>query len=243
VAAALTAVRERVRAACVAAGRDPAEVDLLAVTKTFPAADVAILADLGLTEFGENRDAEAVGKVAELAAARPDLPARWQMVGRLQRNKARSVARWASQVQSLDSERLAVALDRATEHALAEGERAEPLDVLIQVRLDDDPGRGGCPVDDVPRLSELVATSPALRLRGVMAVAPLNQSPAPAFEQLSIVANRLRGDHPEAIVVSAGMSGDLEVAIGWGSTCVRVGTALLGTRQLASQAVAEEGPP
>lgn len=241
IAAGLAAVRTRLANACAAAGRDPAEVMLLPVTKNFPASDAAILADLGLTQFGENRDQEAAGKVAEFRRLRPDAAVRWHMIGRLQRNKARSVVGWAAVVQSVDSERLADALDRAAATALDRGERTAPLDVLVQASLDDDPARGGCPLAELPRLADHIAATGQLRLRGVMAVAPLDVAAEPYFERLAIVANRLRADHAEAIMVSAGMSGDLEAAIGWGSTCVRVGTALLGTRQLASQARPDGG--
>src|SRR5262249_51465342 len=117
-AAGLAAVRERIAAACAAAHRDPAEVRLLAITKTVPASDVALLTDLGLTGFGENRDGEAAAKAAELAQLRPDVPVRWSMVGRLQRNKARSVVDWAAEVQSVDSGRLADALRHAAQRSL-----------------------------------------------------------------------------------------------------------------------------
>ncbi|HWC83721.1 MAG TPA: YggS family pyridoxal phosphate-dependent enzyme [Pseudonocardiaceae bacterium] len=243
IAANLAAVRDRIARACAAADRDPAEVSLLAVTKTFPASDVALLSDLGLTEFAENRDPEAVGKIPEFDRLRPDAGARWQMVGRLQRNKARSVVRWADTVQSVDSERLADALARAAATALDKRERSEPLGVLIQASLDGDPARGGVPLPELPSLANRIASEASLELRGVMAVAPLGQPPEPYFERLADAADRLRTDHQGAIVMSAGMSGDLEAAIGWGSTCVRVGTALLGTRELASQASVEEGQP
>ncbi|MEV0681349.1 YggS family pyridoxal phosphate-dependent enzyme [Actinosynnema sp. NPDC050436] len=225
-AANLADVRGRIDRACAAAGRDSAEVTLLAVTKTFPAADVALLADLGLTEFAENRDQEAGAKVAEFAALRPGAAVRWHMVGSLQRNKARSVVGWADQVDSVDSERLADALARAS------GEH--PLDVLIQVSVDGDPKRGGHPLPDLPRLADHVARKGELVLRGVMTVAPLGMSPQQAFDALHGAVTRLRDDHPDANVISAGMSGDLEDAISCGSTCVRVGTALLGSRRLAS---------
>ncbi|WP_433263718.1 YggS family pyridoxal phosphate-dependent enzyme [Actinosynnema sp. CS-041913] len=224
-AANLAEVRQRIERACDAVGRDSAEVTLLAVTKTFPAADVALLSDLGLTEFAENRDQEAGAKVAEFGALRPDASARWHMVGSLQRNKARSVVGWADQVDSVDSERLVDALARAAGRA---------LDVLIQVSIDGDPQRGGCPLPDVPRLAEYVARKDELVLRGVMTVAPLGMSPVQAFDALQGAVTRLRDDHPTANVISAGMSGDLEDAIACGSTCVRVGTALLGSRRLAS---------
>jgi pyridoxal phosphate enzyme (YggS family) len=228
-AAALEQVEARVRGACEAAGRARDEVRLLAVTKTFPASDSALLADLGLTDLAENRDQEAGAKAAEVAQLRPDAAIRWHMVGRLQRNKARSVVRWADEVQSVDSIRLAGALDKAV---LAEGRPR--LDVLVQASLDGDPGRGGCPLPELDELAAYIARAGGLRLRGVMAVAPLGADPAPAFERLAQAAERLRRNHPGATELSAGMSGDLEQAIRHGSTCVRVGTALLGGRGLAS---------
>ncbi|MET1071892.1 MAG: YggS family pyridoxal phosphate-dependent enzyme [Umezawaea sp.] len=224
----LREVRERVEAACGAAGRAPGDVELLAVTKTFPASDVALLSDLGLVAFAENRDQEASAKVLEFAELRPEASARWHMVGNVQRNKARSVVSWADRMDTVDSVRLADALAKAA------GGRGGPLEVLIQVSIDGDPARGGCPVSDVAGLAEHVARSSELDLRGVMAVAPLGMNPSDAFSVLEAVVSRLRRDHPAATVVSAGMSGDLEDAIARGSTCVRVGTALLGGRRLAS---------
>ncbi|RZQ63216.1 YggS family pyridoxal phosphate-dependent enzyme [Amycolatopsis suaedae] len=232
--AALAEVRARVDAACVAAGRAPAEVRLLAVTKTFPASDAALLTDLGMTDLAENRDQEASAKHAELAGLRPDSGVRWHMVGRLQRNKARSVVRWADEVQSVDSVRLADALARATRTAVDAGERVGPLDVLVQVSLDADPARGGCPLTQLGELADHIARSGDLRLRGLMAVAPLDAEPGAAFQRLAEASENLRKDHPGAVELSAGMSGDLEQAIAHGSTCVRVGTALLGRRGLAS---------
>jgi uncharacterized pyridoxal phosphate-containing UPF0001 family protein len=159
------------------------------------------------------------------------------MVGRLQRNKARSVAGWAHEVQSVDSSRLADALDVAVRAAVEHGTRpdlVDGLDVLIQASIDDDPARGGYPLSDLARLGDHVAHTGNLRLRGVMAVAPLGMPPGQAFAALARAADRLRADHPAADQVSAGMSGDLAEAIACGSTCVRVGTALLGGRTLAS---------
>jgi PLP dependent protein len=233
-AAALTAVRERIAVACAAAGRAPEEVELVAITKTFPATDAALLTDLGMLDLGENREQEAAAKVAELRELRPDAAVRWHMVGRLQRNKARSVARWAAEIQSVDSVRLAHALDRAAGAAREAGERTEPLDVLIQASIDGDPARGGCPLDALGELADEVAGSGELRLRGLMAVAPLGMDAGEAFATLAAAADRLRHDHPNATALSAGMTNDLEIAITHGSTCVRVGTALLGTRELAS---------
>lgn len=238
-AEALRRVRVRIDEACAAAGRHPSSVRMLAVTKTFPATDVAHLIDLGLTEFAENRDQEASTKTAELAGLCPIRTVRWHMVGTVQRNKARSIVRWAAEVQSVDSLRLADALARASDAAIGDGGRAVPLDVLLQVSLDGDPNRGGCAIPRVPELAERVTHSSGLRFRGLMAIAPLDIEPEKAFAQLAEVAGHLRGDHPDAAELSAGMSDDLESAIAHGSTCVRVGTALLGRRKLTSP---DEGP-
>ncbi|WSE34360.1 YggS family pyridoxal phosphate-dependent enzyme [Amycolatopsis rhabdoformis] len=227
-AASLAAMEDRIAAACAAAGRARDEVRLLGVTKTFPASDAALLVDLGLENLAENRDQEAGPKAEEVPGAR------WHMVGSLQRNKARSVVRWAAEVQSVDSARLADALGRATGSAREAGERADPLDVLIQVSLDGDPARGGTPISEVAALADHITHVGELRLRGVMAVAPREEEPGRAFALLAQVSEQLREDHPNAAEVSAGMSHDLEQAITHGSTCVRVGTALLGGRGLAS---------
>ncbi|PPK67543.1 YggS family pyridoxal phosphate-dependent enzyme [Actinokineospora auranticolor] len=234
IAANLAEVRARVDAACARAGRDPAGVRLLAVTKTFPAADAAALLDLGVRDLAENREQEAGPKTDEVAALRPGAAPRWHMVGSLQRNKARAVVRWAAEVQSVDSDRLAEALGRAAANAIAAGERTAPLDVLLQASIDGDPARGGCPLDGLPELAERVIRSSDLRLRGIMAVAPLGTEPRAAFARLADAAGRLRAEFPSAVELSCGMSNDLEDAIEYGSTCVRVGTALLGGRGLAS---------
>jgi PLP dependent protein len=234
----LAAVRARIAAACEAAGREPADVELIAVTKTAPASDVATLLDLGLTAFGENRAQEAGAKVAEVAALRPglvgDAAPRWYFVGGLQRNKARVVAAWAHRVESVDSVRLADALEAAAARLLVDGRRAGPLPVLLQYSVDGDPARGGVPADGLDALADHVATCPALRLEGLMTVAPLGADPDAAFADVEAAAARLRSAHPAATVLSAGMSGDLEAAIRHGSGVVRVGTALVGPRPLAS---------
>ena len=192
---------------------------LVAVTKTFPVPDVRRLLALGVTDIGENRDQEARVK----AAAVPE--ARWHFVGRLQRNKCRSVASYAALVHSVDRAELVTALDAGVGRA-----GRAPLDVLIQVSVDADPGRGGTLPADVPRLAAAVAAAAGLRLTGVMAVAPFGADPLPAFAALAEVAADLRRDHPGATIVSAGMSGDLEAALRCGATHVRIGTALLGGR-------------
>jgi pyridoxal phosphate enzyme (YggS family) len=221
-AANLESVRERVAGACRAVGRDPAEVTIVAVSKTWPAADVLRLHALGQRDFGENKDQEARAKAAALAAA--GAPVRWHFVGRLQRNKCASVARYADVVHSVDRAELVDALAAGAARA------GRVLDVLVQVSLDSAPGRGGALAADVGPLADRVAAAASLRIAGVMAVAPLGVDPDPAFAGLADVAAAVRRTHPEATTVSAGMTGDLEAALAHGSTCVRVGTALFGNR-------------
>jgi pyridoxal phosphate enzyme (YggS family) len=231
----LTAVRERIAAACVAAGRSPDDVTLMAVTKTVPAADVALLLDLGVRTLGENRVQEASAKVDEVAKLRPDAEPLWHMVGGLQRNKASDVVRWAHRVESVDSERLVDALDRAVQREQETGGRVDPLPVLLQFSVDGDPGRGGVPRNGLLRLAEHVATCAGLHLEGLMAVAPLGADPDGAFSEVASAAALLRSEFPQATALSAGMSGDLEAAIRHGSVVVRVGTALVGERPLTSR--------
>jgi PLP dependent protein len=231
----LVALRERITDACVAAGRDPASVELLAVTKTVPASDVATLLDLGLTAFGENRVQEAEAKVAAVAALRPDAHPRWHLVGSLQRKKARSVARWADRVESVDSTRLADALDAAVRRDQETGGRTDRLPILLQYSVDGDPLRGGVPRAGLLRLAEHVASCAGLQLAGLMAVAPLGADPDASFVDVAAAASELRDRFPQATVLSAGMSGDLEAAIRHGSGLVRVGTALVGDRPLTSR--------
>ena len=218
IAANLGRVRERIDAAARAAGREPGELTLVGITKTFPVEDAAVLLELGVRDLGESRDQEARVKARELPAAR------WHFVGRLQRNKARSVAAYAALVHTVDRPELVDAL-------AAGGERADrdPLDVLVQVSLDGDPDRGGALPADVPALAEAAAAA-GLVPRGVMAVAPMDADPDRAFAALWEAAERLRADHPGATAVSAGMSGDLEAAVRHGATHLRIGTALLGRR-------------
>jgi hypothetical protein len=229
IVAAVGAVRARVAAACDAAGRDPQEVTLVAVTKTYPVADVVTLARLGVLDIGENKDQEARAKIAALddvpATEQLREPLRWHMVGQLQTNKARNVVRWASAVHSLDRPKLATALaDAARQH------RGEPLEVFLQVSLDGDTSRGGVVEADLLSLADIVVERAELRLRGLMAVAPIGARPDDAFAFLAELSARVRRRHPGAAALSAGMSGDLDAAIRHGSTHVRVGTALLGRR-------------
>lgn len=221
VAANLDAVRRRITAACDEAGRDD-DVALVVVTKFFPASDVRILADLGVTDVGENRHQEAEAKAAECA----DLGLRWHFIGGLQSNKAAAVAAYADVVESVDRAKLVGPLSRGAQAREAE------IDVLLQVSLDP-PGadhRSGVDPADLPDLADRVLGADLLRLRGLMAVAPLGEQPAAAFARLAEVREAFVRDHPGATVLSAGMSGDLEAAITCGATHVRVGSAVLGPR-------------
>ena len=219
-AARLADVRRRIAKACAAAGRDPGDITLIAVTKTRPASDVRLLSELGLSDVGENRDAEAAPKAAQCA----DLNLTWHFIGQLQTNKAASVVRYAHVVHSVDRLRLIRALGRAARRA----ERV--IDGLIEVSLDGDPGRGGAPAGEVPALAEALEAEPGLVLGGVMAIAPLGMAPADAFARLLDSAAAVRAVRPSATVISAGMSGDLEAAVEAGATHLRIGTALLGDR-------------
>jgi PLP dependent protein len=234
---ALTAVRERLAKAADAAGRDNDEIELLPITKFFPATDVLILTHLGCDAFGESREQEAAAKSAECNSAEPHSPIRWHMVGRIQRNKARSIANWAYAAHSVDSAKLIAALDRASSGALAEGGRPEPLRVYIQVSLDGDIARGGVDIareDQVDELCALVQAAPGLRFVGLMGIPPLGADPEPAFARLQAEHQRVQAYYQQRLGLSAGMSSDLEVAVKHGSTCVRVGTAVMGQRPLTS---------
>lgn len=223
----LAHVRERIDSACVAAGRAPGDVGLVVVTKFFPETDVRLLAELGVSDVGENREQEARVKSAACAG----LGLRWHFIGNLQSNKAAAVAGHADVVESVDRSKLLGGLSRGAH------ERGHELECLVQVDLDDSPaparggaGRGGAQPADVLALAEGVASTDGLVLRGLMAVAPLGRSPAPAFARLAELSERLRQAHPGADRISAGMSGDLEEAVAAGATHVRVGSAILGTR-------------
>lgn len=219
----LATVRQRIAAACGSSGRSPEEVTLTVVTKFFPPSDVRLLAELGVTDVGENRHQEAEAKARECA----DLGLRWHFVGGLQSNKAAAVAGYADVVESVDRGKLLTGLSKG---AL---ERGAVVDCLVQVSLDppgSGAGRAGAAPEAVPELAARVGDTEGLRLRGVMAVAPLGEDPAEAFARLAEVASEVRRIDPSATWVSAGMSGDLEQAISAGATHVRIGSAVLGSR-------------
>ncbi|MEU0243535.1 YggS family pyridoxal phosphate-dependent enzyme [Streptomyces sp. NPDC006235] len=227
-AANLAKVERRIAGACAAAGRGRDEVTLIVVTKTYPATDVRILAELGVRHVAENRDQDAAPK----AAACMDLPLTWHFVGQLQTNKVRSVVGYADFVQSVDRSKLVTALSKEAVRAGRE------LGCLIQVALDAGESargeRGGVAPAGIEELADLIARSPGLRLGGLMTVAPLTGEYAgreqAAFGRLMDLSTDLRRSHPAATMVSAGMSADLEQAVAAGATHVRVGSAVLGVR-------------
>ena len=223
ISARLRQVRERISAACPSAGRSADEVTLVAVTKTYPVSDIRLLTELGVTDIGENRDQEAAPKAAECAAL--GLPVTWHFVGQLQTNKCRSVASYADVIHSVDRLRLVSALGR---RARANG---RVITCLVQVSIDGAPERGGAFGDQIPLIADALAGEDGLILGGVMAVAPQDMAADAAFGKLREVAEEMSCRHPAAVMISAGMSGDLEEAIGAGATHVRVGTALLGGRR------------
>ncbi|SMF30720.1 YggS family pyridoxal phosphate-dependent enzyme [Streptomyces sp. Amel2xC10] len=224
----LAKVEERIARACEAAGRPRDEVTLIVVTKTYPASDVRILADLGVRHVAENKDQDAAPKAAECS----DLSLQWHFVGQLQTNKVRSVVGYADFVQSVDRSRLVTALSKEAARAGRE------IGCLVQVALDagDEARgeRGGVAPGGIAELADRVAGAPGLRLAGLMTVAPLTGEYAgrqrAAFERLMDLSTDLRRAHPAANMVSAGMSADLEEAVAAGATHVRVGTAVLGVR-------------
>lgn len=223
----LGAVQRRIESAVEASGRRGQPPTLIVVTKFHPAADIRRLAALGVHDVGENRDQEASSKAAELAG----LGLNWHFVGQLQSKKAKSVAKYAHAIHSVDRLALVDGLERAI---VAEQERTGrgALECFIQVSLDDDAGahRGGAAPAEVPFLAERLAAAVGLELAGVMAVAPLGASPEAAFEKLAAISATLVTEHPHATAISAGMSQDLEAAIRFGATHLRIGSDILGTR-------------
>ncbi len=217
------AVRQRIRTACERAGRDPGSVELLAVTKFFPPEAVAYAARFGLRAVGENR-------VQEAAEKRPLSPPgiAWELIGHLQSNKARLAASLFDRIQSADSEKLLTLLDRAA------GELGRKLPVLLQVNSGRDPAKSGVEPDGAEALLAHALSLGSIRVDGLMAIAPLSDDPEVArrtFASLREIRDRLASGTGTALsVLSMGMSGDLEAAVAEGSTVVRVGSALFGSR-------------
>ncbi|MCF8552631.1 MAG: YggS family pyridoxal phosphate-dependent enzyme [Candidatus Planktophila sp.] len=190
------------------------EVTLIAVTKTFPTSDAQILHDLGVRDFGENRDAEGVEKSAII-------PATWHFQGQIQSNKLKSITSWATVIHSLDDPRHFEIIEKVAPH---------PLQIFLQVSLDGAHHRGGAGLEDLYALAALVEKSASHTLAGLMSVPPLGLAPNDAFAQLSLIHTAFMGQFPEAKSLSAGMSGDYEAAISHGATHVRIGSSILGSR-------------
>ena len=211
----LDSIRARIGAAAQGSGRGSDEVTLIVVTKTFPASDVQILYDLGVRDFGENRDQEASVKSLEL----PD-DCRWHFQGQIQSNKLKSIAEWADVLHSIDD----ISHARKLNSVVAE------KDVFVQVSLDNLPNRGGVLPNLLPDFLEEISALANLNLRGLMAVAPLGEEPARAFSRLKELSDQVVRVHPKAHEISAGMSNDFEAAIAQGATHIRIGSQILGVR-------------
>ncbi len=190
------------------------EVTLIAVTKTFPVSDAQILHDLGVSNFGENRDAEGAEKAAIVTGT-------WHFQGQIQSNKLKSITSWASVIHSLDDPRHFEIIERVAPH---------PLTIFLQVSLDGAHHRGGAGLEELYSLAELVEKSPTHTLAGLMSVPPLGVEPDLAFSQLAVIHNDFMKRFPAATKLSAGMSGDYQSAISHGATHVRVGSSILGSR-------------
>lgn len=189
-------------------------VTLIAVTKTFPVSDAQILKTLGVEDFGENRDAEGAEKSQSVEG-------RWHFQGQIQSNKLKSITSWASVIHSIDELRHFEMIEKVATH---------PLTIFIQVSLDGAHHRGGAGVDQLYQLAEKVSASPTHTLAGLMSVPPVGVDPNEAYSQLAVIRNEFMKRFPSATALSAGMSGDYEVAISHGATHVRVGSSILGSR-------------
>lgn len=224
----LRAGLERTRAEIrrLAATYDRPVPKLLPVTKFHPAEDIALLGELGIADVAENREQEARAK----AEALPEI--RFHMIGQIQTKKANHVARWAHSVHSLDSEKLARALDRGVALAQERGQREDTLPAYIQVSADGDTARGGCPLEDVPALVDVVEELENVQLQGFMVVPPLESEPAEVFARVRALTDEVAAKLGRALKMSAGMSADLEAAIASGTDIVRVGTGIMGARPL-----------
>jgi pyridoxal phosphate enzyme (YggS family) len=209
----LQEVKERINLAAQSINRDPAEIELIVVTKTFPISDIEILRDLGELNFGENRDQEAGPKAQAI-------PATWHFQGQIQSNKIKSICEWADVIHSISSEK----------EILKFAQSARKHQLFLQVSLDGQAGRGGASRSDLAQLADLVNESNNLELLGLMAVAPLGTEPEKAFADLAQINQGFKSQFPNSKYLSAGMSGDFEAAIKFGATHIRVGSSILGSR-------------
>ena len=190
------------------------DVTLIVVTKTYPVTDVEILHELGIRNFGENRSEEGSEKSALVDAI-------WHFQGGIQSRKLRDIASWADVIHSLDNAGHISKLTLAAE---------KPIDVFLQLSLDGDPSRGGAIESDLPALADQVMAATNLNLLGLMCVPPVAALPQNAFTEISTIHRRFIGQYPGATSLSAGMSGDFEIAMDCGATHIRVGSSILGSR-------------
>jgi pyridoxal phosphate enzyme (YggS family) len=218
----LEKINIRIAEACSSSKRNISEITLIAVTKTYPAPDVDLLKQLGIENVGENKDQEAAGKISQVKEKFS-----WHFIGQLQSNKAKSVVTYAELIHSVDRLSLAKELQKSAS-AIAKKQK-----VLIQVDLDQsgpDPSRGGVWPADLAALAQFISQSENLELAGLMSVAPLGENPSEAFQRLAQIRSDFLKNYPKAVILSAGMSDDLEAAIEHGATHLRIGSALLGER-------------
>lgn len=220
----LTEAQQRISAAASGCGRQADDINLIVVTKNHPTQLVFDLLELGVRDFGENRDQEAAPKAAEVRA-NSTIEHRWHFIGQLQSNKVKSVVNYASSVHSLDRQSLLDSLGKATV------EREQPLDVFIQLNLTDDEDRGGIQPSNLLSFAENVLMHPGLNLVGVMGVAALDNNLDRDFGAIRSASESLKTLKPDAALISAGMSEDFETAIAYGATHLRIGSAITGKRQ------------
>jgi len=214
---------EKVASAAAARSKSTSDITLVVVTKNHPPQLVFDLIDLGARDFGENRDQEAAPKAKEVLSVSTE-SMRWHFIGQLQTNKVRSVLDYADLIHSLDRESLLVELQKRTVGW------AKPLGVFIQVNLTEDPARGGVGVKDLEAFASKVVSSEGLKLEGLMGVGGLDKDPEIEFERLANLSSQLQRLAPEAKGLSMGMSSDFEVAIVYGATHLRIGSAITGKR-------------
>ena len=207
-------VRERISKAATHSGREVSELTLIAVTKNFPVSDIEILMKLGISNFGENRDSEAVSKAAAVKGT-------WHFQGQIQSNKLKSICSWSQVIHSLDDLRHFKMIEKYATH---------PLQIFLQVNLDGAKNRGGAEIQELFVLAQAIEANSLHNLAGLMAVAPLRGNPNMVFSRLRQMHSNFLKDFPEATALSAGMSGDFEEAISHGATHLRIGSQILGSR-------------
>ena len=217
IAHALKSVEDRIAAAATKAGRARNEITLIAVTKTYPASDVEILRNLGVQNFGENRNEEGVAKSALVSGT-------WHFQGQVQSRKLRDIASWATYIHSLDS------ADHIEKLSRIATEIGKEISIFLQLSLDGAPGRGGVVASELRALADSVANLPQIKLVGLMCVPPVELEHERAFSEIADIHQGFLANFPRANFLSAGMSSDYEVAITHGATHLRVGSQILGSR-------------